>query len=259
MLLTIDIGNSAIKFGVFDGESLVSKLVIPTDREYTADDIAQSASALYDFPIGNAIACSVVPRVDQAVSDFALRRFGIDTFFVDNSFDLGLTIRYETVETLGTDRLVNAFAAAEKHGTPVIVCSLGTATTIDAVSESREYLGGVIAPGVSVLSEALHLKAPKLPKVETAKPEHVIGRSTVTSIQSGIFYGYASLVDGLVTRISAEFALSQNPKVVATGGMAELIAPACPSIDAVEPDLLLNGLNILHSRLAGRSTNAKIS
>src|SRR3982751_464199 len=98
MLLTIDIGNSAIKFGVFDGESLVSKFSIPTDREYTADEIAKSASALYEFPIRNSIACSVVPRVDQAVSDFALRRFGVDTFFVDNGFDLGLTLKYETVE-----------------------------------------------------------------------------------------------------------------------------------------------------------------
>ncbi len=242
MLLAIDIGNSAIKFGVFDGEVLLSKFSIPNKRNYTADDLVQATASSVDYHFESAIACSVVPQVDQAVFEFVIRQFGLEILFLDNAFDFGLTVKYESVSTLGTDRLVNAFAAAAKYGTPLIVCSLGTATTIDVVNAENEYLGGVIAPGISAMAEALHLLAAKLPRAELKRPEKVIGTSTITSLESGIFYGYASLVDGLVGRVSAEIDLTSPPKVIATGGVAPLMFSVCESIDINDEDLLLDGL-----------------
>ncbi|MEP7211434.1 MAG: type III pantothenate kinase [Acidobacteriota bacterium] len=249
MLLAIDIGNSAIKFGVFDGEILRSKFSVPTDREFTAEALAQAAAGQLDFPLNSAIACSVVPQIEQAVLEFVTQRLGLDLLFLDNASDFGLTIKYETVSTLGTDRLVNAFAAVTKYGTPLIVCSLGTATTIDVVSDQKEYLGGVIAPGIPAIAEALPMKAINLPIVDVTKPSSVIGTSTVASIQSGIFYGYASMLDGLVARIAAEFGSPLTPKVIATGGFANLIVPECKTIDTIDENLLLDGLRLLHFSL----------
>jgi type III pantothenate kinase len=262
MLLAIDIGNSAIKFGVFDGETLVSKFSIPTDRECTPDDLERATAGSLGFPFQNAIACSVVPQVEQAVLEFVTRRLHVDLVYLDNGFDFGLAIKYETVSTLGTDRLVNAFAAAAKYGTPLIVCSLGTATTIDVVNDNREYLGGVIAPGVPAMAEALPMKAVNLPLVDIIKPGSIIGTTTVDSIRSGIFYGYAAMLDGLVQRIASEFGSPLTPKVVATGGYCELIVPECETIDVTDENLLLEGLQLIHSRLASRTAdnaNAEIS
>jgi type III pantothenate kinase len=262
MLLAIDIGNSAIKFGVFDGEVLRSKFSVPTDREYTADALALAADGQLEFPLKSAIACSVVPQVEQAVLEFVTQRLGLDVLFLDNAFDFGLTIKYQTVSTLGTDRLVNAFAAAAKYDTPVIVCSLGTATTIDVVNGEREYLGGVIAPGIPAMAEALPMKAINLPIVDVTRPASVIGSSTVDSIRSGIFYGYASMLDGLVTRIALEFGSLLTPRVIATGGYAGLVVPECETIDVTDENLLLDGLQMIHSRLAGTpvdNANAEIS
>ena len=248
MLLAIDIGNSAIKFGVFDGERLLLKFSTPTDRGCTASDLEQATAASLKPPFESAIACSVVPKVDNAMREFISERLGVAPRFLDNTFDFGLTIKYETVSTLGTDRLVNAFAAVSKYKTPVVVCSLGTATTIDFVNETGEYLGGAIAPGLPAMTEALHLKTANLPVIEVTKPESVIGTSTIASIRSGLFYGYASMVDGMIRRMAAAAGSPPAAKAVATGGYAELIASECPSIDIIDTNLLLDGLRLAHER-----------
>lgn len=248
MLLTVDIGNSAAKFGFFDGKKLVSKFTVSAGRDYTVEDLSRVVCEP-KFTITNAVICSVVPQASGAVRDFIESRFKVEPFFIDNSFDFGLTVKYEPIETLGTDRLVNAFAASAIYGTPIVVCSLGTATTIDAVSELNEYLGGIIAPGIPAMAEALHLKTAGLPLVEIRKPENIIGTTTAVSIRSGIFYGYASLVDGLIRRVSCELASSRPPKIIATGGFANLMTAECEGIDAADENLLLEGLRLAFEKI----------
>lgn len=244
MLLAIDIGNSSTKFGVFDGEKLVSKLSIPTIKNASADDLENAVGNDLSKNITAAIVSSVVPESEKPLGDFLTGRFGITPVFVDTSFDFGLTIRYKTISTLGIDRLITASAAAAKYGVPCIVCSFGTATTIDVVNSAREYLGGIIAPGMKTMAEALHLKASKLPEVKITKPGSVIGDSTVTSIQSGIFYGYVGLVEGTISRMLTE--LGETPQVIATGGFAEMVAGECKQIQIINENLLLEGLEIIH-------------
>jgi type III pantothenate kinase len=239
MLLTIDIGNSAIKFGVFETERLTNKFSIPTQRNYTADEIADRVGGRIPASIDAAIACSVVPEVESAVADFVKDRFGLETRFVCSTDALGLEISFE-VATTGTDRLVNASAAVERYGVPCIVVSLGTATTIDVVDRGREYLGGLIAPGMSVSAEALSLAASKLPEVETRKPNSVISKTTDSAIRSGIVYGQVAMVEGLLERIFDE--LGERPHIVATGGFAEFIASETVLIDHVDTDLTMEGL-----------------
>lgn len=243
MFLAIDIGNSSIKFGVFDGETLASKFSVPTNRDYTADEIRNAVGDRLGPHIIEAIACSVVPQVDNAVREFIKGSFGIETFFIDSSFNFDLKINYEPLNALGTDRLVNAFAAAAKYAAkPLIVCSLGTATTIDAVSADGKFLGGVIAPGMRTMAKALHLAAARLPEVEITKPGAVIGYSTADSIRSGIYHGYIALAEGLIQKISAE--LADNPTVIATGGLASTIASECKVIDTIDENLTLEGLRL---------------
>ena len=246
MLLAIDIGNSLIKFGVFDGETLVSKSSIATDREPTADNLNADVGESFDFPVTSAIACSVVPWVDASIKAFVIKAFGINARFIDSTFDLGLKINYEST-ALGSDRLVNAFAAATKYGKPCIVCSLGTATTIDAVNSSGEFLGGVIAPGMRTMARALNLGTAKLPEVDIEKPSSVIGRTTAGSIRSGIFYGQLAMIEGLVERVSAE--IEERPVVVATGGFATMLAAESELLEIVDENLLLEGLNLISRRL----------
>lgn len=243
MLLAIDIGNSSIKLGIFDGEKLFGKLTVRSDHNASAADLKQVISIPPDISFVRAIACSVVPQLNDAVRSVISDLFGLETTFVTYESDLGLKVDYEPPESLGTDRLVNAFAAVSKYGKPAIVCSFGTATTIDAVSEASVFLGGTITPGVMTMAEGLYRRTAKLPAVSIAKPENVIGKSTVASIQSGIFYGSIGLVEGLIRRISAE--LGSAPKVVATGGFAGVIAPECASIQTLDENLLLDGLRLI--------------
>ncbi|HMJ08616.1 MAG TPA: type III pantothenate kinase [Pyrinomonadaceae bacterium] len=241
MLLAIDIGNSAVKFGVFDGGRLFSTFSIPTKRESAAGEIASAIASNLEHSINSIIICSVVPEIESAMTSFLKDRFGIEPFYVRSDLDFGLKIIYEPRSAVGSDRLVNAFAAVGEYGKPIIVCSLGTATTIDAVSEAGEFLGGAIAPGLKTMAESLHLKASRLPLVEIIKPENVIGNSTVASIRSGIFYGYLGLVEGILTRMIAEF--GKKPNVIATGGFGGLIAANCKMIDNYDEYLILSGLN----------------
>jgi type III pantothenate kinase len=245
MLLAVDIGNSATKFGLFEGKILSSKFSIPTNRDATHDEISSAAGEALGSGATEAIVCSVVPEIDPAMTKFMHEVTNSHPIFVDNSFDFGLKIKYDPLESLGTDRLVNAFAAVENHGAPCLVCSLGTATTIDVVTAEKEFLGGVIAPGMDAMAEALHLKAPRLPTVNVGRPFDLIGNTTEDSIGSGIYNGYIAMVEGLIMRLRSVSGVS---RVVGTGGKAELFSNAFTGIMTVDPDLLLSGLELLARR-----------
>jgi len=245
MLLAVDIGNSSIKFGVFDGESLTTKFSIPTRRNYSASEIANKVDHQMPTSIDAAIVCSVVPEVDNAIAKFINDAFQIEPRFARSADDLGLSINF-SVATTGADRLVNSFSAAEKYGLPCIVVSFGTATTIDVVSAKKEYLGGLIAPGIKVSAEALALAASKLPKVELVKPTSVIAQTTADAIRSGIVNGHIAMVEGLLKQIIEQ--LNGNLKIVATGGFAGLLASEIEQIEVVDEDLTLNGLSALYKR-----------
>ncbi|PYS97944.1 MAG: pantothenate kinase [Acidobacteria bacterium] len=242
MLLAVDIGNSAIKFGLFEGETLTSKFSIPTKRGATSDEIKLAVDHRVHDSIDSTIVCSVVPEIDPSMRDFLRSLAESDPVFVNNSFDFDLMIKYAPLDSLGTDRLVNAFAAIERYGVPCIVCSLGTATTIDVVNADREFLGGIIAPGMDAMAEALHLKAPRLPKVAAEKRDNLLGNSTEESVQSGIYNGYVAMVEGLLERVRKEFEIKNT---ILTGGNAKAVAL---DTDVIDSDLLLNGLRILAER-----------
>ncbi|MFM9905551.1 MAG: type III pantothenate kinase [Pyrinomonadaceae bacterium] len=246
MLLAVDIGNSSIKFGVFDGETLHSKFSIATQRGSTADQLREAVENRLEFPISSAIMCSVVPKLEAPLRTFLKTSYAVDPFIVKNNLDFGLKIHYQPLEAAGTDRIVNCFAAAEKYGVPCIVCSFGTATTIDVVDDAREMLGGLIAVGLFASAKALHQQTAQLPEVEIREPESVIGHTTETSIQSGIFYSQIGLVESVVARFKNQ--IGDNLKVIATGGFASMIAKNTDVIDVVDENLLLDGLRVLAHR-----------
>lgn len=247
MLLAIDIGNTNTKLGVFDHETLVAKISIPTSREITSDVIARVLADKITQPIDAAIISSVVVEADDAFREYVVSNFGVATTFVRHDLDFGFKIDYQPAEDAGTDRLVNALAAIEKYGAPCIVCSFGTAMTIDVVNERRELTGGLIAPGMKTLAAALELTTSKLPRVEIKQPDKVIQNTTVGAIQSGIVYGYFGMVDCLLTAVKKE--AGDDMKVIATGGFAQMIAENIDHIDFVDKDLTLDGLQRLHSRI----------
>jgi type III pantothenate kinase len=247
MLLAIDIGNTNTKLGVFDRENLTSKISIPTSREITPDALGKLLSDKINPPISAAIISSVVPEIDDAFREFIATHFDVTTTFVRHDLDFGLKINYRPPEDTGADRLVNAFAATEKYGAPCIVCSFGTAMTIDVVNENRELIGGLIAPGMNTLATALKLTTSKLPEVEIKKPASAIQNTTVGAIQSGIVYGYFGLVECLLISVKKE--IGTEPKTIATGGIASMIAENIDQIDVVDKDLTLDGLRLLHERI----------
>ncbi|MFN0277968.1 MAG: type III pantothenate kinase [Pyrinomonadaceae bacterium] len=247
MLLAVDIGNTSTKFGIFDGESLISKFSIPTDPDSTKDDLISAIGQKLSKTISDAIVCSVVPDANVSLREFLIS-LGVDEpLFVENDLDFGLKINYEPLSAMGTDRIVNSFAAVEKYGVPCIVCSFGTATTFDVVDENRILLGGIIAPGMKTMAKALHLNTAKLPEVEIENPQSVIGNTTVASIQSGIFYGYLAMVEEMIQRIQNE--IGYLSKVIATGGWAPVIAENTAQVDVVDDNLTLEGLSLLYRRL----------
>jgi type III pantothenate kinase len=256
MLLAVDIGNSSTKFGIFDGEDLVSKFSIHTNRDAGAAFISDEVARRLNQTFEAAIVASVVPEMEPALREYLRLEPNIDPVFVDHYFDFGLKINYKPITAAGIDRLVNASAAAAKYGKPCIVCSFGTATTIDVVSKDEEFLGGIIAPGMQAMVKALHIATSKLPEVEIEKPENLLGNSTVDSIRSGVFYGYVAMVEGLIARISKSYAFTREAitaeavtlTVAATGGLAEVIAPEIDAITIVNRDLTLEGLRMLYLR-----------
>lgn len=252
MLLAVDIGNSRIKFGLFDGERLVSKLSIPTIHDITAEGLTRALSDKPFRGIKASIVSSVVPAINSPMLSFILTQFSVEALLVTNDLDFGLQIDYVPLEDAGSDRLVNTFSAVEKYGVPCIVCSFGTALTIDVVDNDRVLRGGLIAPGMNTLATALKLTTSRLPEVEIVKPWAVIQNTTVGSLQSGIVHGYFGLVDGLLTAIKNE--INETPQVIATGGFAALVAENTTQINTVDNDLMLDGLNRLHRRLSTNSS-----
>ncbi|MCC6747663.1 MAG: type III pantothenate kinase [Deltaproteobacteria bacterium] len=251
MLLTVDIGNTNTVLGLFDGSRLVDHWRIATSEERTSDEYAIALHALFELsgvrPVIDAcILASVVPDAVRAVLQALKGRFGVEPLQVGPGLKTGMPILYENPKEVGADRIVNGVAAYERYRSGVIVVDFGTATTFDCVSPHGEYLGGVIAPGVTISADALYRHAAKLPRVEVARPARVVGRNTVASMQSGLFYGYVGLVDGVVTRMVQE--LDFTPRVMATGGLARLIAASSSTIEETDELLTLTGLRILFER-----------
>lgn len=247
MFLAVDIGNTAIKFGIFDGDHLLSRSSIPAKRNYTNEEIIAVVDTSLDLPVDRAMICSVVPELDETIAILVAEKCGVDPVFVLNDMDFGLKINYAPLSAAGSDRLVNTFAASQKYGVPCIVCSFGTAMTVDVVNSNKELLGGIIAPGMETMAKALHANASRLPEVSIEKPPSVIANKTVDAIRSGIFYGQMGMIDGIVRRISDE--LGEKATVIATGGFASTVEDESSVIDIVDENLLLEGLNLLFHRL----------
>ncbi len=243
MLLAIDIGNTTTKFGVFDQEKIVSRFVIPTVRTQTERELTAQINEYQNFPIDSAIISSVVPEVHDAYRAFFENSFQIEPILVDSNFDFGFSIKYNPPENLGIDRAIAAFAAVQKYGKPCIICDFGTATTIDVVNSKNEFLGGIIVAGIQVVADSLFGKTSKLPKIELVRREEVIGNSTVSAIQSGVYFGYLGLVEGIISRICSQ--IGEKPPVIATGGFAKLIAEGTKLIDFTDENLILDGLRTI--------------
>jgi type III pantothenate kinase len=248
MLLTVDIGNSNIKFGVYDGITLLSRSVVPTRTAFSPETLISAIGSSLDLPIDRSIVCSVVPDADRQIAALLLDITGKDPRFVTNDFDFGFEINYRPLTSLGTDRIVNCFAAVEKYGAPAIVCSFGTASTFDVISRARVLLGGLIAPGMKAMASALRSETSKLPEAAIEKPRGILGDTTSTAISSGIFYGHLALVEGVIEKITTE--MGERYPVIVTGGWAGTIAENTTVIDEVDETLLSDGLCLLDGRLS---------
>ena len=250
MLLAIDIGNTNIAFGVFEGERLRATWNVATDLNKTADEYAVlilnllPRQGLTLSNIDHAILASVVPPLEPIFEELSQRYFGIRPLVVGPGVKTGVRICTDNPREVGADRVANAAAAHHLYGGPLIVIDFGTATTVDAVSKEGDYLGGAIAPGIGIAAEALFERASKLPRIELIPPEHAIGKNSVASMQSGIIFGYVGLIESLVTRIRRE--LGGKVRVVATGGLAEAITKETKVIEAVDMHLTLIGLRLIH-------------
>ena len=252
MLLGIDVGNTNTVLGVYEGEELICHWRITTNQGGTADEYGILVQSLFTArgikieKVDDIIISCVVPPVLFVLITMAKRYFQIQPLVVEPGIKTGMPIHYDNPKEVGADRIVNAVAAYEKFHRGVIVVDFGTATTFDCISDRGEYLGGAIAPGIRISSEALFQSASKLPRVEIARPKSIVGKNTIHSIQAGIFFGYIGLVDEIVTRLIKE--LKTSPVVLATGGLARLIAPESTTISEIDPMLTLKGLRIIHER-----------
>ncbi len=258
MLLAIDVGNTNAVAGLFDGERLVASWRLSTERRRMPDEwwallapLLQTAGVTAAV-VDGAIIDSSVPVVAAALRDMARRYLGCTPLIVSIDLDLGIQARVDNPREVGPDRLVNAVAAHTRYGGPAIVIDFGTATNFDVVSAEGDFIGGAIAPGLAVAFEALTSRAAMLYAVELKAPTRAIGTNTITNMQSGVVLGYVGLVEGLVSRIAAE--LGQRPTVIATGGLAGVIAAATPAIDHHDPDLTLVGLRLVYERNVKRET-----
>ncbi|OPZ62338.1 MAG: Type III pantothenate kinase [Firmicutes bacterium ADurb.Bin506] len=252
MILAIDIGNTNTVIGVFKGDKLLADYRISSDRSRTVDEYGLLLLHLLDYSsmprgeISGIIISSVVPPLISVFDNMCRKYFNHEPLIVGPGVKTGMSIRYENPKEVGADRIVNAVAGFELYGGPLIIVDFGTATTFCAINAVGDYLGGAIAPGVMISAEALYARAARLPRVELVRPQTVIGRNTVSSMQSGIVYGFAGQVDAIVRRIKGE--LGADAKVVATGGLAEMIAGESSEIDLVNPYLTLEGLRMIWER-----------
>ncbi|MDA5108929.1 type III pantothenate kinase [Brevibacillus thermoruber] len=252
MLLVMDVGNSNIVMGLYAGEELRHHWRIATDRNKTEDEYGMLVRSLFDSvgltldQVDGVIISSVVPPLNFTIERMCDKYFRIKPLIVGPGIKTGLNIKYEYPREVGSDRIVNAVAAIHHYGAPLIVVDFGTATTFCYVDERGQYWGGAIAPGIGISTEALVSRAAKLPRIEIAKPPSVVGRNTIAAMQAGIYYGFVGQVEGIVRRIIAEY--KTRPTVVATGGLASLVAGETSCIDVVDPYLTLKGLRLIYER-----------
>jgi len=252
VILVVDVGNTNIVLGLYEGRTLLHDWRLSTNRSATVDEYGVMISNLFNMAhvraeqIEGVILSCVVPPIMNILEQLFAKYLGKEALIVGPGIKTGLNIRYENPRDVGADRIVNAVAGIEQYGTPLVVVDFGTATTFDYIDASGAYLGGAIVPGIGISAEALYQRAAKLPRIELTKPKTVIGRNTVAAMQSGIIYGYAGQVDGIVRRICEEFKV--QPRVIATGGLAELIAEESETIEKVDPLLTLEGLRIVYER-----------
>lgn len=259
-LLVVDLGNTNIVIGVYRGDELVNSWRLATARERTADEYGILARQLVGDSLHSslegAIVASVVPPLNGAMTFMVQKYFGVEPMFVEPGVKTGIAIHVDNPLEVGADRIVNCAAAHHQFGGPTVIVDFGTATTFDVVDESAAFIGGVIAPGLNISAEALFARAARLPRVDVKRPDHVIGTNTVVNMQSGIYFGYLGLVDGILSRIKLE--VPNLKRVVATGGLASLFAEESEHIDEVDSELTLKGLKIIYDRnRVSRSTGRR--
>lgn len=253
MILVMDIGNTNIVLGVYEGIKLLYHWRMSTDRDKTSDEFGMFIMSLFKNENLNVqdveavIIASVVPPIMYSLEHAVRKYFKVEPMVVGPGIKTGINIKYENPREVGADRIINAVAACEIYGGPLIIVDFGTATTFCAISSRGEYLGGVICPGIKISAEALFQRAAKLPRIDLVKPETTIGRNTVASMQSGIVYGYVGQVDYIVKRMKMEMN-EDGIKVIATGGLARLIASESETIDEINGMLTLEGLRIIYNR-----------
>jgi len=251
-LLVVDVGNTNVVLGIYRGDDLVGSWRLATARERTADEYGILTRQLIGDIAGKlegAIVSSVVPPLNSAFAWMIEHHFGVEPMFVEPGVKTGIAIHVDNPQEVGADRIVNCVAAFERYGGPAIIVDFGTATTFDVVTANAEYVGGVIAPGINISAEALFARASRLPRVDIRRPPTVIGTNTVVNMQSGLYYGYLGLVDGILARMKKE--LPPLKKVLATGGLAALLARDSEQIEEVHEDLTLEGLKIIFDRNRG--------
>jgi type III pantothenate kinase len=246
-LLVVDAGNTNVVLGVYRSDELVHSWRLATARERTSDEYGILAKQLIgSIELEGAIVASVVPPLNHSLASMIEKYFGVEALFVEPGVKTGIAIHTDNPLEVGADRIANCVAAHSLFGGPTIIVDFGTATTFDVVTADARYIGGVIAPGITISSEALFARAARLPRVDIRRPESVIGTNTVVNMQSGIYFGYLGLVDGILTRMKRE--VPPLRKIVATGGLAELLAADSEHIEVVDAELTLKGLKIIYER-----------
>ncbi|MBP2242603.1 type III pantothenate kinase [Cytobacillus eiseniae] len=252
MLFVFDIGNTNMVLGVYEGDILQYHWRIETNRSKTEDEYGMLIKSLFDHvnlkfsSIDGIIISSVVPPIMNALERMCHKYFHVKPLIVGPGMKTGLNIKYENPREVGADRIVNAIAAIHDYGSPLVIVDFGTATTYCYVNEHKQYMGGAIAPGIGISTEALYSRAAKLPRIEIVRPDDIIGKNTVSAMQAGILFGYVGQVEGIVKRMKDRS--KGNPTVIATGGLAKLIADESTIIDVVDPFLTLKGLQLIYKR-----------
>ncbi|WP_078429474.1 type III pantothenate kinase [Alkalihalobacterium alkalinitrilicum] len=254
MIFVVDVGNTNIVLGVYDEDQLIHHWRIATSRDKTEDEFGMMVKSLFHdkdvaiTEIDGIIISSVVPPIMFALEKMCKKYFNIDPIVIGPGIKTGLNIKYENPREVGADRIVNAVSAIHMYGSPLIIVDFGTATTFCYINEEKQYMGGAIAPGVGISTEALYTRASKLPRIEISKPPAVVGKNTVNAMQAGIFYGYVGQVDEIVRRMKEQS--SVEPRVIATGGLASLIGQESKTIEIVDPFLTLKGLQMIYLKNA---------
>ncbi len=252
LIFVLDVGNTNTVLGVYEGEELKYHWRMETSRNKTEDEYGMVVKALFEHvglsfqDISGIIISSVVPPIMFSLERMCQKYFHLKPLIVGPGIKTGLNIKYENPREVGADRIVNAVAGIHLYGSPLIIVDFGTATTYCYVDEDKQYMGGAIAPGITISTEALYSRAAKLPRIEIARPNDIVGKNTVAAMQAGIVYGYVGQVEGIVSRMKAQSKV--EPKVIATGGLATLVAKESDIIDVVDPFLTLKGLQLIYTK-----------